>query len=154
MRGYGGIALVSSACVRFVRNVEIDGSEHEIFAGARGEGIRTVYVDIGAVEASGKLLANQLAEAMHLENAPYKAKHWLCLLDDLITLAHRERGLVIVLDGAWTLIDQRRDELFDLIEAFLIQFHHWLEQGKPCYLCLQMEANANVATFVRSASRT
>lgn len=153
MRGYGGITLVSSACVRFVRNVEIDGSEHEIFEGARRQGIRAVYVDTGAAEATGKMLANQIAEALHLDNAPYESRHWLCLLDDLITLAHREEGLVIVVDGAWALIDRRRNELFDLIEAFLTQFHHWLEQGKPCYLCLQMEVNANVATFVRHAPR-
>jgi hypothetical protein len=153
MRGYSGIELTSSACVRFVRNDEIDGSEREIFDEARRRAIRCVYIDSSLAEAAGTTLANQIAVALGLDNAPYETRHWLCLLDDLITLAHREQGLVVVVDGAWTLIDRHRNELFDLIEVFLTQLRHWLEEGKPCYLCLQMEINANVATFVRHASR-
>lgn len=153
MRGYNGIELSSSACVRFVRNSEVDGSEQELFEEVRRRGIRCVYIDPSLAEASGEVLANQIARALDLDNAPYETRHWLCLLDDLITLAHRERGLVIVVDNAWALVDGRRNELFDLIEAFLSQFHHWLEQRKPCYLCFQMEANANMALFVRHRSR-
>lgn len=149
MRGYSGIDVTSSACVRFVRNDEIDGSEQEIFDEARRRGIRCVYIDSSLEEAAGTTLANQIAIALGLDNAPYETNRWLRLLDDLITLAHREQGLVVVVDGAWTLIDRRRNELFDLIEAFLTQFHHWLDQGKPCYICFQMEANTSVASFSR-----
>ena len=150
MQGYSYIKLSHSACVHFVRNAEIDGSEKEIqeaFDELRQQGIRCVYIDVCTLDAARTMLANQIAGALRLENAPYETKHWICLLDDLITLAHREPGLIIVLDNAWMLIDKRRDELFDLVEAFLSQFHHWLEQSKPCHLCLQMESNVNVARF-------
>jgi len=152
MRGYSGIDLSSSACVRFVRNSEVDGSEQQLFEDARRRGIRCVYVASSAEETEG-VLANQIAEALDLDNAPYETRHWVCLLDDLITLAHREPGLVIVVDNAWLLMERRPNELCDLVEAFLTQFHHWFEQRKPCYLCFQMEANANVAYFVRASSR-
>lgn len=151
MRGYSSIEFPSSACVRFVRNAEIDGSEQEIFDEARRRGIRSVYVDSSEVSGSRRKLANLIAEATRLDNAPYETKHWLCLSDDLTTLAHREAGLVIVVDNAWMLLEGHRDELFDLVEAFLSQFHHWLRQSKPCHLCLQMEPNKDVAHFARLA---
>lgn len=151
MRGYYGIELASSACVRFVRNDDMDGSEHEVFNEVRSRGVRCTYVDLGSAQAQGDMLANQIADALHLEHAPYADKHWVCFLDDLITLAHREQGLVIVVDGAWLLIEKRRNELFDLIEAFLVQFHHWLEQSKPCYLCLQMEPNREISSLFASS---
>jgi hypothetical protein len=41
--------------------------------------------------------------------------------------------------------------LFRLIEAFLIQVHHWMEKKKPCHLCFQMEPNDSLrAQFVMS----
>lgn len=147
MQGYSGIERSSSACVRFVRNSEIDGSEYEILREIRDRGIRFAYVDPNAV-ASEVRLANQIAGTLDLENAPYETKHWLCFLDDLITLAYRERGLVVVVDNAWALVDKRQDELFDLVEAFLTQFHHWFEQHKPCHLCFQMEPNAQLASWI------
>jgi hypothetical protein len=152
MRGYHGIELTSSACVRFVRDDEMDGSEHEVFEKARGRGIRCVYVDCSSSDMQTEVLANQIAGALHLEHAPYSDKHWVCFLDDLITLAHREQGLVIVVDGAWLLLERRRGELFDLIEAFLVQFHHWSEQRKPCYLCLQMEPNRKLSSWFAAGS--
>jgi hypothetical protein len=40
--------------------------------------------------------------------------------------------------------------MFDLIETFLVVFHHWYDQKKPCHLCLQMEQNDSVRrVFVR-----
>lgn len=152
MRGYNGIEISSSACVRFVRNTEVDGSEQELFDEIRRREICCAYVDANHVQASGEVLANQIARALDLDDAPYESRQWLCLLDDLITLAHRESGLVVVVDNAWTLMDGRRNELFDLVEAFLSQFHHWFEQRKPCYLCFQMEANADVTQAVRRAA--
>ena len=149
MQGYSGIEKSSSACIRFVRNHEVDGSEQELFEEIRRRGVRCVYVDPTFAEASGEDLANQLAVALGLENAPYESRRWLCMLDDLITLAHQESGLIIVIDNAWTLLGERRDELCDLIEAFLSQFHHWFERRKPCYLCFQMEVNPGIARFFR-----
>jgi hypothetical protein len=149
MRGYSGIELSGSTCVRFIRNAEIDGSEREIFDEARRRGMRSIYVDANGAGASRLMLANFIAEALQLDDAPYETNHWLCFSDDLITLAHREHGLIIVVDNAWALLDRRREELFDLVESFLSQFHHWLRQNKPCHLCLQMEANVEVARFAR-----
>jgi hypothetical protein len=146
MRGYDGMDRSTSACVRFVRNTEVDADVREAFAELGNAGIRRAYVDLRTPQA-GDVLANQVARALQLEHAPYTHKHWVCFLDDLVTLAHREKGLVIVVDGAWLLIEQRRNEFFDLIEAFLVQFHHWLERAKPCYLCLQMEPNSHVSSF-------
>jgi hypothetical protein len=147
MRGYYGIELSSSACVRFVRNGDMDGSEQEVFEDVRKRGIRYAYVDLSSPRVQGEILANQIGGVLTLEHAPYTHNHWVCFLDDLITLAHREQGLVIVVDSAWLLLEGRRGELFDLIEAFLVQFHHWLEQRKPCYLCLQMDPNRKLTSL-------
>jgi hypothetical protein len=51
---------------------------------------------------------------------------------------------VIVVDRADILLRERPDDFFNLIEAFLVQFHHWYDQKKPCHLCLQMEENQSV----------
>lgn len=148
MRGYNGLELPSSSCVRFVRNTEIDGSERAIFDELRQRNIRSVYVDLSADEGGAHQAANLIAIAAQLDNAPYETKEWLCLSDDMTTLAYREAGLVIVVDNAWVLVDKRKDELFDLVEAFLSQFHHWFEQSKPCHLCLQMEPNKIIKSLV------
>ena len=66
---------------------------------------------------------------------------WVPFLDDLISLSFRLNGLVIVVDNADVLMETARGDVFDLIEAFLIQFHHWFEKKKPCHLCFQMERN-------------
>ena len=151
MRGYSGMDRSTSACVRFVRNAEVECDVRELFAEVCSFGFRCVYVDLRASQA-GDVLANQMAHALQLAHAPYTHKHWVCFLDDLITLAHREKGLVIVVDGGWLLLEKRRGELFDLIESFLVQFHHWLEQAKPCYLCLQMEPNSEISSLFAAGS--
>jgi hypothetical protein len=121
MRAYYAMDRSTSACVRFVRNAELDDDLHEVFAEIRSLGFRCVYVDL-RVSHAGDVLANQVAHALQPAHAPYTRKHWVCFLDDLITLAHREKGLVIVVDGGWLLLEQRRDELFDLIEASCCSF--------------------------------
>jgi len=35
---------------------------------------------------------------------------------------------VIIVDRADILLRERPDDMFDLIESFLIQFHHWYDQ--------------------------
>jgi hypothetical protein len=42
-----------------------------------------------------------------------------------------------VVDHADSLLRERPDDMFDLIEAFLTQFHHWYDQKKPCHLCFR-----------------
>jgi hypothetical protein len=49
---------------------------------------------------------------------------------------------VILVDNANNLFRDKQDDAFDLIEAFLTQFHHWLGQRKPCHLCFQIESSA------------
>jgi hypothetical protein len=150
VKGYSGVGLSNSACVRFVRNSEIDGSEQEIFDDARQRGTRIVYVDASKCER--EIVANVVASAIQLDHAPYQANYWVCFLDDLISLAYREQGLIIVVDNADALFELRRAEFFDLVEAFLTQFHHWIKQSKPCHLCLQMESNVLVSRFVQFAA--
>jgi hypothetical protein len=97
-------------------------------------------------------IADPLGRALQLQHAPYGGLPWIPFLDDLITLAHRYRGLVSVVDHADSLLRERPDDMFDLIEAFLTQFHHWYDQEKPCHLCFQMERNDSVRrVFVRGA---
>jgi hypothetical protein len=93
-----------------------------------------------------------LARALELAHAPYGRLPWVEFLDDLITLSFRYPGLVIVVDHADILLRERPDDMFDLIEAFLTQFHHWYDKKKPCHLCFQMEQNDSVGrVFVRGA---
>jgi len=152
MRGYGHIGVATSACVRFVRNSEMDGSEREEFAEARARGIRVAYVDATAI-SSPTDLTNLLANALQLENAPYDFNQWVCLLDDLVGLSHHAPGLIIVVDGAWTLTEKLSEDMFDLIEAFLIQFDSWSKQRKPCYLCFQMERNKSLTEFFNNGGQ-
>jgi hypothetical protein len=144
MRGYGGLDRPGSTPVRFIRNSELDGSEGAIFNDARDRGVRVVYVDLSAESLSKGRPANVLAHALRLDHAPYEQRAWLRFSDDLTTLAYRVPGLVIVVDGADSFLQNNRDDFYDLIEAFVSQVHHWLEQDKPCYLCLQMEANGEI----------
>jgi hypothetical protein len=99
MRGFSGIDSVSTSFVRFVRADEIDGSEAELFSCARSNGVRISYLDLSERRSDHSALANALGESLQLENAPYQSKEWLCFSDDLITLAYKEAGLVVVVDG-------------------------------------------------------
>ena len=73
-------------------------------------------------------------------------------LDDLISLAYTTTGVVIVLDNAGPAFSNHRRHFTQMIEAFLVQFHHWLEQEVPCHLCLQMSPNPLVAQLFRTPS--
>ena len=98
MRGYYGMDRSTSACVRFVRNAELYGDAHEVFAEVRSLGFRCVYVDL-RVSQAGDVLANQMAHALQLAHAPYTHKHWVCFLDDLMSLfadGAQQRGLFLV----------------------------------------------------------
>ncbi len=98
-------------------------------------------------------IADPLATALQLEHAPY-GNPWVQFLDDLITLAYRYDGLVIVIDRADLLMAERRDDMFECLEAFLHQFHHWYDQKKPCHLCFQLVEDDLVRElFSRQAGR-
>ena len=71
-------------------------------------------------------------------------------LDDLGALSLSAGGVLIVVDRADLLLKDRPDQMFDLIEAFLVQFHHWFEAKKPAHLWFQMEHNGIVGTTFRN----
>lgn len=140
MRGYGGIQLPLSACIHFVRNDEIDNALPKMVSALKKNGIVCAYVDY-APGANAISLANCIANILALDHQPYGPQPWVRFLDDLITKSVQLNGLVIVVDNADILMETIRNDVFDLIEAFLIQFHHWFEKKKPCHLCFQMERN-------------
>ena len=49
--------------------------------------------------------------------------------------------MVLIIDNSDVFLKEKPRDLFDLIETFLLQFHHWFEKRKPCHLCFQMEKN-------------
>jgi hypothetical protein len=65
----------------------------------------------------------------------HRAKTWLG------TLSERETGVVLFLDRSDVFLTENRRAMFRLIETFLVQVHHWMEQKKPCHLCFVMEPN-------------
>ena len=143
MRGYSGIDRSLSACLHFVRNDEVDESLAQHVQGMKDLKITCTYIDYIAMRGSNVGVANYIGRVLELENAPYyPVEHWVAFLDDLISLSDEIQGLVIVIDNAHQFFAEARNEAFDLIESFLIQFHHWLEKRKPCHLCFQMEPNA------------
>jgi len=147
MRGYSGIGIPSSACIRFVRNADVDDSLRGILSEVRDRGVRIAYVGPKRAASSTAGLVNLLAGELGLKHAPYEFNRWVCFLDDLGALAYEEQGLVIIIDSAWMIFTEKPNEMFDLVEAFLIQFHHWSDRKKPCYLCFQMEPNEVIAGF-------
>jgi hypothetical protein len=149
MRGYSGIHLPLSACIHFVRNDEIDNGLHEMVSALKKNEIVCAYVDY-APGANAVSLANYIANILELDHQPYGPRPWVPFLDDLISESFRLNGLVIVVDNADVLMETARNDVFDLIEAFLIQFHHWFENKKPCHLCFQMERTHSLGKFFPS----
>lgn len=148
MRGYSGIDMPLSACLHFVRNSEIDDATSDIFASAREKNITVVYVDFlgDFVRKSGILQC--IAAQLNLDSQPYRRDDHLPFWDDLISLAYKKFGLVIVLDNAADFLATAPTEFFDLIEAFMVQFNHWFKLNKPCHLCFQMEKNPLIAELL------
>jgi hypothetical protein len=144
MSGYGGVYRPLSACIHFVRDQGNEADLRELQSELQKRGISYAYVRYsGNSELS---LANQIASRLNLDHQPYGQSAgrgfplpWLPFLDDLITLSRRHNGLVIIVDNADNLFRDNQGDAFDLIEAFLTQFHHWFEKQKPCHLCFQIE---------------
>lgn len=141
MRGYSGIDLALSACIHFVRNSEIDDTTNEIFESARKKGVFLLYIDYPVVVDSGGSVFQCIAERLNLEHRPYAQGDLLPFFDDLISLAYKMDGLVIVVDHGSEFLVKQPNDFFDLIEVFMVQFNHWFNLKKPCHLCFQMEKN-------------
>jgi hypothetical protein len=153
VRAYQGLDLPLTHSVHFVQTREFDGSEEEVVEAAVKKGVKFVYWDYLDGGSASATIADPLGQALELEHAPYGSwLPWTRFLDDLITLSARCPGLVIVVDHADILLRERPDDMFGLIEAFLIPFHHWYDMKKPCHLCFQMEQNNSVrSVFLRGA---
>jgi hypothetical protein len=144
MRGYEGLDRPLSRCIHFVRRQMSEVDLRELRSKLQKQGIVCAYVEYSA--NSEISLADQIASRLSLDNQPYGQRAgtglplpWVPFLDDLITLSYRQNGLAIIVDNADNLFRDNQDDAFDLIEAFLIQFHHWFEKRKPCHLCFQIE---------------
>ncbi|MDR6539789.1 hypothetical protein [Variovorax soli] len=160
MRGYTDVTRSTSACVHFVEGREVEAREIEA-SDEFDEGLRSIrrsldearircaYVDCRLLASNPKGTCNAVGTAMQGTHRPYKADDWVRLLDDMITLSATLPGLVIVLDHADQLFALDRSQIFDLTEAFLIQFHHWFEKKKPCHLCFQMSSHPLVGDIFR-----
>jgi hypothetical protein len=139
MRGYEGLDRPWSRCIHFVRRQMSEVDLREMRSKLQKQGIVRAYVEYS--RNSEISLANQIASRLSLDNQPHGQSPWVPFLDDLITLSYRQNGLAIIVDNADDLFRDNQDDAFDLIEAFLIQFHHWFEKQKPCHLCFQIENN-------------
>jgi hypothetical protein len=149
MRGYSGIDAPLSACLHFVRNLEVDDSTADIFATAKRQDIAILYVDYRQLTQAGHSIFDEIAERLQFEHRPYACGDRVRFVDDLITLAYRMPGLVIVVDYGSDFLSREPEDFFDLIEVFMVQFHHWLDLKKPCHLCFQMEQNEMIGALLK-----
>jgi hypothetical protein len=128
----------------------------DVLGDLRSAGIRCVYTDYRKIGCGDLHIANALARELNLQHAPYppstspfQPEVWVPFLDDLITLSGHENGVVLFVDSADVFLADNSRGMFRLINAFLIQVHHWMEKKKPCHLCFQMEPNDSLrAQFV------
>ena len=156
--GYGRLKLPSSGCVHFVYADFFSGGVQAVVGDLRSAGIRCAYADYRNMEYGDLHIANTVARELKLQHAPYpprtspfQVEVWVPFLDDLITLSEHEKGLALFVDSADVFLAKNSRGMFRLIEAFLIQVHHWMEKKKPCHLCFQMEPNDSLrAQFVMS----
>ena len=144
MRGYWDIERSTSHCITFVEAEEVDAELAELVAQVRQRGFRIAYVDCSKYASRPWEIGSELGIRLGTDHPPYHEGEELNLvrwLDDLISLAYKTTGVVMVLDNADQVFVSHRRHITQLMEAFLVQFHHWLEQNVPCHLCLQMSPN-------------
>jgi len=155
MRGYWDIGKSTSHCVTFVETEEVDDDLVELVANVRQRGFRIAYVDCERFRERPWEIGSEVGFQLKMAHPPYHEKNELNLvrwLDDLISLAYSTQGVVIVLDNADRVFEKHRRHMTQLIEAFLIQFDHWLDKKVPCHLCLQMSPHPLVARLFRNGS--
>jgi hypothetical protein len=153
---YGRLKLSTSGCIHFMYADFFSGEAQVAVGDLKSGGIRCVYTDYRNIEYGDLHIANTVARELNLQNAPYRPRTspilvevWVPFLDDLISLSQHEKGLILFVDSAEVFLAENRRGMFRLIEAFLIQVHHWMEKKKPCHLCFQMEPNDSLrAQFV------
>ncbi len=154
-RSYWELSRSSSNCILFIHDDQSDILIPELDDKLRATGIRKAYFDC-ETDCVAQHIAGSVGEQLGLANAPYaswspptpnKISVWVPFLDDIVGLAREANGVAIVIDNADKLLAADREIFFELIQAFLIPFHHWLEQKKPCHLCFQMEKNPLVREF-------
>ena len=154
---YGRLKLSSSGCVHFMYADFFSGEAQAVIGDLRSAGIRCVYTNYRNTEQDDLHIANAIARELNLQHvpypprtSPYQPEVWVPFLDDLITLSKQEKGIVVFIDSADMFLAENSKGMFRLIEAFLIQVHHWMEEKKPCHLCFQMEPNDSLgAQFVK-----
>jgi hypothetical protein len=158
MSGYWELRRSSSNCVHFVYVDEVDDADRPILNELNKAGIKYIYVDYLEVKRSDQHIANVIAQLLKLQHAPYQLPTspkqidvWVPFWDDLITLSHHENGIAIIIDNADAFLSENSRTMFKLIEAFMVPFHHWLENNKPCHLCFQMEKSEWVRAIFASA---
>jgi hypothetical protein len=150
MRGYWDINRSTSHCIAFVEAAEVDEELREIVDEIRARAFRIAYVDCSQFAERPWEIGSAIGLALKTDHPPYHENEELNLvrwLDDLVSLAYTTAGVVIVLDNVEPVFSRHRRHFTELIEAFLVQLHHWLERGVPCHLCLQMSPNPLVAQF-------
>lgn len=155
MRGYSDIARSTSACIHFVEAAQVNEELIDLKGELSKTNIRWAYIDAADLLIDPERICDLVAAAIQAEHAPYdEPGQWVRFLDDMITLSSELPGLVIVVDHANQLFNRDRGKIFELIEAFLIQFHHWLKKAKPCHLCFQMSDHALVSEVFKARSDT
>jgi hypothetical protein len=148
MRSYWDIDRATSHCISFVEADEVDDELAELVDAVRKRGFKIAYVDCARFIDCPWEISSAIGNELQTDHPPYHEGQEANLarwLDDIISLAYKTSGLVIVLDNGHLIFHRHRKVLTDLIEAFLVQFHHWYEQKVPCHLCIQMEPSPVVA---------
>ena len=148
MRGYWDIDRSTSHCISFVEASEVEPDLAEVVERIVQNGYRIAYVNCAEYESRAWEIGTAIGIALQTDHPPYHEGTQLDLvrwLDDLITLAYKTPGVVIVLDNADQVFITHRRHITELLEAFLAQVHHWLENKVPCHFCLQMSPNPLVA---------
>lgn len=147
MRGYSDIDRSTSHCISFVETAEVEEGLSELVQRIHQRGFRIAYIDCSMFQDRPWEILSEIGFQLKTDNPPYHtdAMNLVRWLDDLIGLAYRTSGIVIVLDNADHVFAEHRRTMTELMEAFLVQIHHWLEQKVPCHLCFQMSPHPLVA---------
>lgn len=151
VRGYSDITRATSSCLHFVDASEVEAEDRDLFVEAKANGSVVVYVDCSKFVGSHWLIPSEIGRQAAMDHPPYHEDQevkWVRWLDDLISLAHFQRGLVVVLDNAHLVFVPQLRFFASMIEAFMIQFHHWSKRSRPCHLCFQLTPSKLVHEFL------